>query len=108
MIFNKIEYLRLSVNNLEEFVKLIKLYENVFEMEPFPYPSHGYLEKILKNENIYYCSCQYYEEEIIAGLTAHQLASTYFEANEVYVYGLAVHQDFQRKGIGTRLMDELK
>ena len=39
-----------------------------------------------------------YEEDIIGGLTAHQLASTYFEANEVYVYDLAVHQEFQRMG----------
>ena len=49
-----------------------------------------------------------YKEEIIAGLTAHQFDSTYFEANEVYVYDLAVHQNFQRKGVGTGLMEELK
>jgi ribosomal protein S18 acetylase RimI-like enzyme len=106
-ISNKIEYLQLSVNNLEELVKLIKLYENVFEMEPFQYPSHDYLEKILKNENTLFVVAKY-EEEIIGGLTAHQLASTYFEANEVYVYDLAVHQEFQRKGVGTRLIEELK
>lgn len=106
-ISNKIEYLQLSVNNLEELVKLIKLYENVFEMEPFQYPSHDYLEKILKNENTIFVVAKY-EEEIIGGLTAHQLASTYFEANEIYVYDLAVHLEFQRKGIGTRLIEELK
>ncbi|WP_414469703.1 GNAT family N-acetyltransferase [Methanobacterium sp. ACI-7] len=88
-------------------VKLIKIYENVFEMEPFQYPSDSYLEKVLKNENTIFVVAKY-EEEIIGGLTAHQLASTYFEANEVYVYDLAVHQDFQRKGIGTRLIEELK
>ena len=104
---NKIEYLQLSINNMEELVKLIKLYENVFEMKPFQYPSHDYLKKILKNENTIFVVAKY-EEEIIAGLTAHQLASTYFEANEVYVYDLAVHQNFQRKGIGTRLIEELK
>lgn len=105
--YNKIEYLQLSVNNLEELSKLIKLYQNVFEMEPFQYPSHDYLEKILKNENTLFvvAKCR---EEIIGGLTAHELASTYFEANEVYVYDLAVHQDFQRKGIGTRLIEKLR
>ncbi|MGZ7136398.1 MAG: GNAT family N-acetyltransferase [Methanobacterium sp.] len=106
-ISNKIKYLRLSVYNLVDLVKLIKLYENVFEMKPFQYPSHEYLKKILKNENTIFVVAKY-EEEIIAGLTAHQLPSTYFEANEVYVYDLAVHQDFQRKGIGTRLLVELK
>ncbi len=106
-IKKKIEYFRLSVNNLDELVKLIELYENVFEMEPFQYPSFNYLEKLLKNENTILMIAKY-EEEIVAGLTAHQLPSTYFEANEVYVYDLAVRQDFQRKGIGTRLMEELK
>ena len=106
-INNKIEYLQLKGNNLEEIVKLIKLYENVFGMERFEYPSHDYLKKILKNQNIIFMAAKY-EDEIIAGLTAHQLASVYSESNEVYVYDLAVHQDFQRKGIGTRLLEELK
>jgi len=74
---NKIEYLQLSANNLEELIKLIKLYENVFEMEPFQYPSHDYMEKILKNENGLFVVAKY-KEEIIGGLTAHELASTYF------------------------------
>ncbi|MGZ7120207.1 MAG: hypothetical protein ACXVH2_10900, partial [Methanobacterium sp.] len=51
-ISNKIKYLRLSVYNLVDLVKLIKLYENVFEMKPFQYPSHEYLKKILKDEKI--------------------------------------------------------
>jgi len=103
----KIEYLPLSVNNLEDLVKLIKLYENVFEMNPFPYPSYDYLKKLLKNDKIIFIVAKF-EDEIIGGLTAHELASTYFESNEVYVYDLAVHQDFQRKGIGTKLIEELK
>ena len=88
-IRNEIQYLQLNVNNLEEIVKLIKLYENVFEMEPFEYPSHDYLEKILKNQNIIFMVAKY-EDEIIAGLTAHQLASIYCESNEVYVYDLLI------------------
>ncbi len=103
----KVEYLRLNVDNLEELVKLIKLYENVFEMDPFQYPSFEYLEKILKKENIIFVVAKY-GEEIIGGLTAYELASPYYEANEVYVYDLAVHQNFQRKGIGTKLIKELK
>ena len=43
-VTNKIVYLQLDVNNLDELVKLIKLYENVFEMETFKYPSHSYLK----------------------------------------------------------------
>ena len=106
-IKNKIKYSRIRANNLDDLVELIKLYENVFEMKQFQYPSSNYLKKILKNENTIFMVAKY-EEEIIAGLTAHQLPSTYFEANEVYVYDLAVNKNFQRRGIGTRLIDELK
>ena len=106
-VTNKIEYSQLDLNNLGELVKLIKLYENVFEMETFKYPSQSYLKKILKNENTIFLVARY-ENDVIGGLTAHQLASTYFEANEVYVYDLAVHQDFQRMGIGSQLIEELK
>ncbi len=106
-VINKIEYLQLDVNNQDELIKLIKLYENVFEMEQFDYPSCTYINKLLKNENIIFVVAKY-EENIIGGLTAHELASTYFEANEVYVYDLAVHQDFQRMGIGSKLIEELK
>ena len=48
---DKIEYSRLRVDDLEDLIKLIKLYENVFKMKPFQYPSKDYLKKILKNEN---------------------------------------------------------
>lgn len=106
-IINDMEYLTLSVNNLEELVKLLKLYEDVFEMEPFKYPSHDYLERLLNNDDIIFVVAKY-EGEIIAGLTAYNLASIYYESNEVYVYDLAVHRDFQRKGIGTRLIEEIK
>jgi len=103
----KIEFLRLTVNDLEDLIGLIKLYEHVFEMKQFTYPSPTYLERMLKKENTIFMVAKY-EDHIIGGLTAHELASAYSEANEVYVYDLAVHPDFQRKGIGTRLIDELK
>ena len=83
-IYSEIQYLKLNVNNLEEIVKLLNLYENVFEMEPFEYPSHDYLEKILKNQDIIFMIAKS-EDEIVAGLTAHKLASIYSESNEVYV-----------------------
>lgn len=106
-VTNEVEYLLLDINNLDELVKLLKLYDNVFEMEPFEYPSHSYLKKLLKSENIIFVVAEY-EDKIIGGLTAHQLASIYYEANDVYVIDLAVHQDFQRMGIGSKLIEELK
>lgn len=107
MVNEELIYMRLGADDVEGLLELIKLYETVFEMEPFEYPSPSYLERTLKNENTIFLVASY-QEDIIAGLTAHQLPSTYFEAHEVYVYDLAVHPDHQRKGIGTQLMEELK
>lgn len=104
---NKIMYFKLNANNQEELIKLIELYETVFEMDPFEYPRINYQKKLLNTDNIIFVVAKY-EKKIIGGLTAHELPSTYFEANEVYVYDLAVHHDFQRRGVGTRLMDKLK
>lgn len=47
------------------------------------------------------------DNKIVAGLTAHDLPSTYFESNEVYVYDLAVTKEHQRNGIGKQLLAEL-
>lgn len=107
MVNEELIYVRLGGDDVEGLLELIKLYQTVFEMEPFEYPSRSYLERILKNDNTIFLVASF-KEDIIAGLTAHQLPSTYFEAHEVYVYDLAVHPDHQRKGIGTQLMEELK
>ena len=96
-VTNKIEYSQIDLNNLGELVKLIKLYENVFEMETFKYPSQSYLKKILKNVNTIFLVARY-ENDVIGGLTAHQLASTYFEANEVYVYESRCSSGFPENG----------
>lgn len=73
-------------------------------MDPFEYPRINYQKKLLNTDNIIFVVAKY-EEKIIGGSTAYELPSSYFEANEVYVYDLAVHHDFQRRGVGTRLMD---
>lgn len=107
MVNDQLKYTRLGIGDTEGLLELIKLYETVFEMEPFQYPSRSYLERLLENKNTIFLVASY-QEDIIAGLTAHQLPSTYFEAHEVYVYDLAVHPDHQRRGIGTQLLEELK
>jgi aminoglycoside 3-N-acetyltransferase I len=45
---------------------------------------------------------------IIGGLTAYILPSYYSDSSEVYIYDLAIKKNFQRKGIGKKLLQSLK
>lgn len=99
---------------MERLQKLVGLYENVFEMRNFTMPGDEHLQSLLDDARIIFFVAAREEErddggdgEIVGGLTAHVLPSTYFPAAEVYVYDLAVKTEFQRKGIGRQLMSAL-
>ncbi len=44
-------------------------------------------------------------DEVVGGLTAHELVMTRGEGRELFVYDLAVLPEMQRSGIGRRLID---
>lgn len=96
----------LESSNLQKLRDLIRLYEDVFEMKDFEMPGDKYLQSLLNESGITFLVAEK-DEEIVGGLTAHDLPSTYFEANEVYVYDLAVAKKHQRTGIGKKLLKEL-
>src|SRR6478735_9445164 len=45
---------------------------------------------------------------VVGGITAHTIPMTRSPSAELFVYDLAVHEDFRRQGIGARLMAELR
>ncbi|MGI9289318.1 MAG: GNAT family N-acetyltransferase, partial [Pseudomonadales bacterium] len=100
------EICMLKNGDLQKLAELIRLYEDVFEMETFVRPSDEYLQSLLNKDGIMFLVATI-EEKVVGGLTAHELPSTYFEANEVYVYDLAVTNDYQRTGIGKTLLSKL-
>lgn len=46
-------------------------------------------------------------EEPVGGITGHVLPMTRNEAHELFIYDLAVHAAYQRRGIGRRLVETL-
>lgn len=101
-----IKYNILKNYDINKLIQLIELYESVFEMKNFSMPAEKHLESLLTNKGITFLVAEM-DNIIVAGLTAHDLPSTYFESNEVYVYDLAVAKKHQRKGIGRKLLAEL-
>ena len=94
---------QLTAGDIAEFVQMLRLFENVFEMQDFQMPGEGHLTSLLARKDFIVFTAQY-ENTTVGGLTAHILPSYYSESSEVYIYDLAVKTTFQRKGIGKRLL----
>ena len=94
---------QLTAGDTAEFVQMLRLFENVFEMQDFQMQGAGYLTSLLARKDFIVFIVQH-EGMIVGGLTAHVLPSYYSESSEVYIYDLAVETTFQRKGIGKKLL----
>ncbi len=97
---------KLLSQDVNDFSKLIQVFENVFEWENFKFPSQAYLKKLLNNSNFFVFVAKD-RDQLIGGLTAHVLDRYDNEKPSAYVYDLAILTDYQRKGIGKKLMATL-
>lgn len=94
---------KLTSLNLKDFVKLIKVFETVFEMEKFSMPDESHLQKLLERDD-FLVFAAIKDNEVVGGLTAYTLHQYYSEQPLVYIYDLAVKTEFQRQGIGKKLI----
>lgn len=97
------EIKRLTSQDIDDFIELIKVFEEVFEIKNFAMPAKEYLQRTLSNEN-FLASVAKRDGKIIAGFTAYHLDSYYSEKPLAYIYDLAVLSAFQRQGIGKKLI----
>lgn len=87
----------------EDLKSLLTVFEDVFEMEPFTHPSDEYLLKLLSSGKFFAVIAKS-ENRVIGGLTVYILDQYYSEKPQAYIYDLAVLTEFQRRGIGKKLM----
>ncbi|HSY61933.1 MAG TPA: GNAT family N-acetyltransferase [Cytophaga sp.] len=99
----RIEIQKLGSYQIDEFIKLIDVFEEVFEMQHFEAPGIKHLEELLQKDD-FYVFVAVSEGTIVGGLTAYSLTQYYSEAPLVYVYDVAVSEKYQRKGVGKKLM----
>lgn len=90
-------------HNLNDFQKLISVFEIVFEMKNFKSPEPLYLQKLLQSDNFIPIVAKQ-EGLIIGGLTIYILEQYYSVKPLAYLYDLALLQEYQRKGIGKSLI----
>jgi aminoglycoside 3-N-acetyltransferase I len=99
----RIEIQKLSNQNLDAFIELICIFENVFEMKNFIQPDKKHLQELLNKED-FFVFVAVSEGKIVGGLMAYSLMQYYSESSLVYIYDLAIKKEFQRKGIGRKLI----
>ncbi|GAB5408531.1 MAG: hypothetical protein BalsKO_08960 [Balneolaceae bacterium] len=106
-IVEHIRIRKLQEDDLDLFVELIKLFERVFGMDNFSIPSEKYLQSLLQN-NGFDVFIAYKNNMVVGGLTTYILPQYYSKKPIAYIYDLAVDNDYQRQGIGMKLMEEVK
>ena len=94
---------KLDSDDLHSFIKLITLFEDVFEMKDFSLPKTNHLQSLL-NRNDFFVFVAVLDEKVIGGLTAYVLEQYYSEKPLAYIYDLAVATEYQRQGIGKQLI----
>jgi aminoglycoside 3-N-acetyltransferase I len=97
---------QLSEKDAAILMALLKVFEESFEMEPFPIPNQHYLETLLQRTDfIIFVALE--DEKVVGGLTAYVLPQYYSAADHIYIHDLAVQTAYQRKGIGKKLITAL-
>ncbi len=100
------EIKKLRPTDMDQFVQLVLVFEDVFEMQNFVLPTQEYLSKVLaKSDFIVFVAQE--DDRIIGGLTAYTLPQYYSEKPLAYLYDLAIQTSYQRQGIGKKLIAAL-
>jgi ribosomal protein S18 acetylase RimI-like enzyme len=98
-----IKIVKLTADDIDKFIELIKLFEDVFAMENFEMPDTERLEQLLAKSD-FFVFVALENNEVVGGLTAYTLLQYYSKLPLVYIYDLAVKTTHQRRGIGKLLI----
>lgn len=95
---------KLHNRDVEAFKSLVRLFAEVFEMQGFVMPKQKHLEKMLERDD-FMVFVAVVKDNIVGGLTHYTLEQYYSPKPLAYLYDMVVAIDFQRKGIGKKLLE---
>jgi len=101
-----VEIKKLHTSDITLFLALIRLFEDVFEMQNFKMPDEKYLQELLHQDG-FYVFVAMIDNQVVGGLTAYTLQQYYSTRPLVYIYDLAVLTLYQRQGIGKKLIESI-
>jgi len=103
---NTIKISRLQENNLDLFIELVELFNEVFE-EYHTVGSKTHLKKLLIKPE-FHAVIATRDDVMVGGLTAYELPRYYSDKSELYIYDMAVKTELHNQGIGKALIGYLK
>jgi len=91
-----------------QFKELIGVFNRVFQTEEtVRQVDDEYIKTLLSNPDfIVFVIIQ--KEKVVGGLTAYQLPMYYQAQKEIFIYDIAIDAEFQRMGLGRKLLATLK
>jgi aminoglycoside 3-N-acetyltransferase I len=98
---------KLETTDIDQFIDLVNLFGEVFEMRDFIPPATKRLQQTLDHPG-FMAFVAMANKEMAGGLSAYILAPYYSEKPLAYIFDLAVLSRFQRQKIGTTLITHLK
>jgi aminoglycoside 3-N-acetyltransferase I len=93
----------LEPGQIDSFIHLIGLFEHVFEMKDFRMPPEEHLSHVLGNPDFRAFVAEA-DNQIAGGATVYILHQYYSTKPLAYLYDLAVLPEFQRMGIGRKII----
>jgi aminoglycoside 3-N-acetyltransferase I len=105
------KYRHLDTGNVKLAKQLMDVFAIAFE-DPESYqskkPNKNYTEELLKNNNNIVLVALADDNTVVGGLVAYELQKFEQEHSEIYLYDLAVLEEYRNQGIATKLIELLK
>lgn len=98
---------RLGADDVRLAAQTFAMMGVVFGDEPRPAPSERYLADLLARPDLW-AYAALVDGQPVGGLTAFLLPLTRVEAAELFVYDVAVREDWQRRGVGRALLEQVR
>lgn len=86
-----------------------RLFSEVFAEEGYhgPPASHDHLARLLSDPK-FIALAAYEGEEMVGALAAYELVKFEADRSEIYIYDLAVREQYRRQGVATALIEETR
>ena len=102
--------IRLNAGQRTEYRQLMELFAEAFEDKETYLgkpPDDAYVDQLLNDDHMVFLVAMD-NEKVTGGLVAYVLKKFEQQRSEIYIYDLAVGEDYRRQGIATELIESLK
>ncbi len=101
------EIRRIGLGDLSVFIDLVGVFQKAFTAPVEGVAHSSYLNELLDREGMVIIIVVL-EGRVVGGLTAHEMPRWDRPSTELYIYDIGILPEFQRRGLGRKLMEFLQ